>query len=547
MAASWARRIGNIRTPMPITNAELSSISAAPVTNNAVEPLRSPERTMPAAMRLPTPYARKPARKRTPTIRAVRRTLESRRTTGGEVESLEARIASKRTMAMLSRPIRKCDGLRRKWMWTGSCQRRDDYYRQPPYTRHPADRRQWSRRRRTTLIWEEQRLQEVTAAPAWFGRVSATSRRASAFACLRASALRTAGRSHVPLSSSSLPSCPARDEQPSLPARCAAPGRRPNRPGVDRAARDHPGDHRVGVPHLAGPKLIASPDGSRDLRDDVEHATSTVLVGGQSLRTVYGFGDVRNIPAAPEPDLVAEDPKSACPATADRALGHDAPVLAAPVVDRRLLDDVRRPLKRHLEGGVVEITRRTPLQPRHDRLVRATVEPDEMPSGAERQPVQVHCRRLSSRVAGERVAVCLHIGEYRSGRDTQESLTLADRSVSESRSARCLIPRSILLSMRSDPGSIGSMARRAPSAGSRKRLRLINRVPPSRGSNTNVQTQFPSSERHARTRSDSTRSILIRLEPRRNVSPTCGCWNSGRTRAVLRMLSPSRFSIQSYV
>ena len=40
---------------MPITNAELSSISAVPVTNNAVEPLRSPESTMPVAMRLPTP------------------------------------------------------------------------------------------------------------------------------------------------------------------------------------------------------------------------------------------------------------------------------------------------------------------------------------------------------------------------------------------------------------------------------------------------------------------------------------------------------------
>src|SRR3954462_8526205 len=89
MALLWARRIGNIRTPMPITNAELSSISAAPVTNNAVEPLGSAERTMPAAMRLPTPYARKPARKRTPTIRAVRRTLESVRTTGREVAGLE--------------------------------------------------------------------------------------------------------------------------------------------------------------------------------------------------------------------------------------------------------------------------------------------------------------------------------------------------------------------------------------------------------------------------------------------------------------------------
>src|SRR5215218_7503801 len=133
MALLWGRRIGNIRTPMPITNAELSSISAAPVTNNAVEPLRSAERTMPVAMRLPTPYAKKPARKRTPTIRAVRRTLESWRTTGGEVEWLEAGIGSTRKMAMVSHPVRKCDVLRRKWTVPGSRQRRDDYYHEPHY------------------------------------------------------------------------------------------------------------------------------------------------------------------------------------------------------------------------------------------------------------------------------------------------------------------------------------------------------------------------------------------------------------------------------
>src|SRR3954466_5028940 len=92
MALPWARRIGNIRTPMPITNAELSNISAAPVTNIAVESLRSPELTIPVVMRLPTPYVRKPARKRTPTIRAAWRTLESGRTAGGEVEWLEAGV-----------------------------------------------------------------------------------------------------------------------------------------------------------------------------------------------------------------------------------------------------------------------------------------------------------------------------------------------------------------------------------------------------------------------------------------------------------------------
>src|SRR4051812_24202180 len=207
-------------------------------------------------------------------------------------------------------------------------------------------------------------------------------------------------RCRVPRSSGSSPSCSARDEEPSVPARCAAPGRRVNRRGVDRAARDHPGDHRVRVPHLAGPKLIASPDGGRDLRDYVEYATSAILVGGQSPRTLYGFGDVRNMSAAPKPDLVAKDPKSARPPAADRALGHDAPVPAAPVVDRRLLDDVRRPRKLHLKRGVVEITRRTPLKTRRDRLVHATIEPDEMAPCTQRQPVQVYCRRLSSRVAG---------------------------------------------------------------------------------------------------------------------------------------------------
>ena len=96
----------------------------------------------------------------------------------------------------------------------------------------------------------------------------------------------------------------------------------------------------------------------------------------------------------------AEDPRAPCPARADGALGHDAPVLAAPVADRRLLNDVLRSRYLDLERGVVEIARRTSLQPRCDGLVHTTVEPDEMPTGPERQPVQVHCRRAgSSRVA----------------------------------------------------------------------------------------------------------------------------------------------------
>ena len=58
-------------------------------------------------------------------------------------------------------------------------------------------------------------------------------------------------------------------------------------------------------------------------------------------------------------------------------------------------------------------------------------------------------------------------------------------------SARTLIPRSIFRSMSSEAGSIGIMPIRAPSVGSRKRLRLIRRVEPPCSVRTNVQTQLP--------------------------------------------------------
>ncbi len=111
--------------------------------------------------------------------------------------------------------------------------------------------------------------------------------------------------------------------------------------------------------------------------------------------------------------------------------------------------------------------------------------------------------------------------------------------------ARSLIPYNIFRSMSSEAGSIGIMPIRAAKVGSRKRLRLISRVEPLRSSRTSVQTQLPSSERQASTRSGSTRPTRIRFEPYPIVSPTSGCWNSGRTRSALCMFRPMRFSIQS--
>src|SRR3954464_1843479 len=114
-----------------------------------------------------------------------------------------------------------------------------------------------------------------------------------------------------------------------------------------------------------------------------------MLVAGQLTGTLYGLDDVGDVPISPEPDLVAEDPKPARPATADGACGDHTALLATQVRDRRLLDHEPRLGDLDLECGVVEVARGTPLDPRHQRLVRTTVQPDEAPARAERQPVQV--------------------------------------------------------------------------------------------------------------------------------------------------------------
>jgi hypothetical protein len=90
------------------------------------------------------------------------------------------------------------------------------------------------------------------------------------------------------------------------------------------------------------------------------------------------------MPVLPKPDLVSEDPKSTGPATAHGTYRDDAAQLAAQIWDRRLLDDEGRPWDVDLECGVEEVSRRTALDPRHQCLVRATVEPDEVSARAER-------------------------------------------------------------------------------------------------------------------------------------------------------------------
>ena len=109
----------------------------------------------------------------------------------------------------------------------------------------------------------------------------------------------------------------------------------------------------------------------------IRRARSSSLLSRRGLSTASAASGM--CPPRQRPDLVAEDPKSPCPAVADRALGDDAPLLAAEVWDGRLLDDVRRFWDLNLERGVVEVARRTTLDPRRHRFVDAAVEPSRVP------------------------------------------------------------------------------------------------------------------------------------------------------------------------
>jgi hypothetical protein len=86
------------------------------------------------------------------------------------------------------------------------------------------------------------------------------------------------------------------------------------------------------------PVPSSTPDRSGNLRDHVEHAPGAIRITCQSQRALHRLGDVRDVSTEPQPDLVAKDPKSARPAAADGTTSDNAPLAAARVRGRRLLD-----------------------------------------------------------------------------------------------------------------------------------------------------------------------------------------------------------------
>jgi hypothetical protein len=156
--------------------------------------------------------------------------------------------------------------------------------------------------------------------------------------------------------------------KPSSPARSAPAVWWLDRIRIQAAAGDQPRDHRVGVPHLAGGRLVPAPNWRREGGHQVKQSACTVCVIRQPPRAIDRLADIRDDTIAPATHLVAEDPKAPCPARTNRATSAHATPRSVTARDGRLLDHEASLRHAHLKRGVVEITRRPMLAPRHHRF-----------------------------------------------------------------------------------------------------------------------------------------------------------------------------------
>ncbi len=92
------------------------------------------------------------------------------------------------------------------------------------------------------------------------------------------------------------------------PPRCAPTGRwfEPIRSEI--ASSEQPRNHRIRVPHLAGPQLVAAPGHRRHGRHEIEEPTGRPPIGAQPLRTSLRLVGIRNDTIRPASHLVSERP-----------------------------------------------------------------------------------------------------------------------------------------------------------------------------------------------------------------------------------------------
>ena len=182
----------------------------------------------------------------------------------------------------------------------------------------------------------------------------------------------------------------------------AQPGEPPWRPAVgwwcDRVhvvtgSRKRPCDKGVRVPHVTRAELVASPGQRRNLREQYQNCSCLSRVFGDPPRLADSLGDVRDGPARPAPDFIAEGAGPAEHTRPDRPLADDAATWRGDVPHRSHLDCVGHAAGADLQGGVVQAAPGSSLMSGDNTLVDAAVPADTAPACAERKPVQVDPRR----------------------------------------------------------------------------------------------------------------------------------------------------------
>src|SRR3954462_11299325 len=160
---------------------------------------------------------------------------------------------------------------------------------------------------------------------------------------------------------------------PGVPPRGTSPSRQGDVLGVEAGPRDEPRDHRVRVPHVPRPKLVAPPDGCGHRRYELEHTVGQVAVGREATRALHCLRRVGDVAVPPTAHLVAEEAQATRGPQADRTFSDDSSCSAARAGHRGLLDDEAAFRHDDLESGVVEIAWGSPFREGPQRLVEPAV------------------------------------------------------------------------------------------------------------------------------------------------------------------------------
>jgi hypothetical protein len=190
------------------------------------------------------------------------------------------------------------------------------------------------------------------------------------------------------------------------PSRRAPTGRGTDPVCGEAASGEYPCDHRVGVPHLARPELVAAPDRSGQAANHVQEATGHERIVAQQSGACDRLVGVRDGPVPPAAYLVSEQPPARYPAAPDGAFDDHATRCRSVAIGDRpaVLDDKASLRDADHERGVVQVERPPALQEGMDGLVDAPVAAHEPATGPQWKPVQLDAgpggRRRHRRLGG---------------------------------------------------------------------------------------------------------------------------------------------------